>query len=424
MNGSVLALEHSCSILSRIPEFLLTNSFLYDSETIILIFTMETQFDPVWWNMVRSRFLISTFFLICFISVSSAAVQTFVREYTYTASPLDSKITCQAIALEQVKREILEELGTYVENKTVVKNYSIDNDQIKVMTGGVVQTKIIEEKWDGKEYWLKAQVAADPNDVASSIEKMRKDEQLTQELAEARMEAAEALEQVAQLKQQLEGANTDKTEIQEQYNKEVNQIAATDLFEKGSSFSQSGDYKSAVDAYGQAMALSPEDSKVYINRSFAFIQLGNYAAAAKDLDQATVLNPRMTNSYINRVVVSKRIYENRQASLKPAQYRPRAFRTAGQDPLQRMIAAKRQEQKEIRINTAMTDKPRAEQNIILTQQPEKKNVLAKEGVMPNKFKNEQNRKRIENERKAKQNKKAVRRQKQEKKHEEKKESGK
>jgi hypothetical protein len=45
---------------------------------------------------------------------ASAKVVTFEKEYTYQASEIDSKVTSRAIAVEQVKRLVLEELGVYL----------------------------------------------------------------------------------------------------------------------------------------------------------------------------------------------------------------------------------------------------------------------------------------------------------------------
>lgn len=81
-----------------------------------------------------------------------AELKAFIKEYTYQASELDSKTTCRAIALEQVKRELLEELGTYVQATTVVRDSRIEKDEIKTLTAGIVLTKVIDDKWNGKEY--------------------------------------------------------------------------------------------------------------------------------------------------------------------------------------------------------------------------------------------------------------------------------
>src|SRR5271157_2394205 len=94
--------------------------------------------------------------LILFIpNLVSAEIKTFVKEYNYQASEYDSKVTCRTLALEQVKRLLLEELGTYLESQTEVKNFQLTRDQIITLTAGIVMTEIMDEKWDGHIYWLK-----------------------------------------------------------------------------------------------------------------------------------------------------------------------------------------------------------------------------------------------------------------------------
>ncbi|MEW6616751.1 MAG: hypothetical protein AB1401_14955, partial [Thermodesulfobacteriota bacterium] len=81
---------------------------------------------------------------------SIAKQVTFEREYTYQASEADSKLSCRAIALEQVKRLLLEELGTYLESRTEIKDFKLTKDQIITLTAGIVRTEIVKETWDGK----------------------------------------------------------------------------------------------------------------------------------------------------------------------------------------------------------------------------------------------------------------------------------
>ncbi len=52
--------------------------------------------------------------VLYFASAAHAEKKTFEKEYTYRASDVDSKVTSRLIALEQVKRMLLEELGTYL----------------------------------------------------------------------------------------------------------------------------------------------------------------------------------------------------------------------------------------------------------------------------------------------------------------------
>ena len=124
-------------------------------------------------------------------SLALAEMKTFVKDYTYQASEEDSRNSSRTISLREVKRLLLEELGTYLESETEVKDFQLTKDQITTLTAGIVQTEIIEEKWDGRTYWLKARIAADSGEVIKSIDALRKDRQKTKELGEVMSTATE-----------------------------------------------------------------------------------------------------------------------------------------------------------------------------------------------------------------------------------------
>jgi len=65
-------------------------------------------------------------FLLFFFLASnvSAKTVTFEKEYTYQASEIDSKVSSRAIALEQVKRLLLEEVGVYLISETDLPPFS------------------------------------------------------------------------------------------------------------------------------------------------------------------------------------------------------------------------------------------------------------------------------------------------------------
>ena len=155
------------------------------------------------------------------ISVSALAeTKTFIKEYTYQASEFDSKASCRTIALEQVKRLLLEELGTYLENHTEVKNFELTKDKITALTAGIIQTQVLDEKWDGKSYWLKAEVKADPANVAKSIDNLRKDQKKSEDLEERVKKHDEALKEIDKLRSEMTLLKND-IKAQEKYNKSI-----------------------------------------------------------------------------------------------------------------------------------------------------------------------------------------------------------
>ena len=234
-----------------------------------------------------------------------------------------------------------------MESKTVVKDSLLDKDEITTLTAGVVQVVVMDEKWDGKVYWLKAQVKADPDEVAASIDKLKNDEHLVHDLEEARAEATQAMEEAEALRQQLAQATADKQK-QEQYNEAMNQLVAADYFERGSAFTVAGNYEAAGRTYDQAIIVQPEYAKAYINRSIVYVQLGRYGKAANDLRMAVALNPGKEDAYYTRIELKKRakdltvgVYRQNTAPIQGA-------RSA--DPLQKLLDRKKEEKKRVSLH--------------------------------------------------------------------------
>lgn len=112
---------------------------------------------------------------------SNKRVKNIIKEYKYNVSDDDSKNTARNKALNQVKILILEEIGVFVQSyleidKTVSdkKYHSYFKEEIKNLTAGIVKTKIIDEKFNGKTYYVKASVLVDPDSVSEGITEILK----------------------------------------------------------------------------------------------------------------------------------------------------------------------------------------------------------------------------------------------------------
>lgn len=121
--------------------------------------------------------IICKLILILLFFNSLAQEKSFIREYYYRASEDDSKITSRQKALTEVKKLLIEELGIYVEsyvnwerkeeNNVLSKDFF--TNEIKTLSAGITETKIIEENWNGSEYYIKAEIKTDPNEVLRKI---------------------------------------------------------------------------------------------------------------------------------------------------------------------------------------------------------------------------------------------------------------
>jgi len=246
-------------------------------------------------------FVISVVFFLLVPNSAFTKSVTFQREYTYQASEADSKLSCRVIALEQVKRLLLEELGTYLESKTEVKNYQLTKDQITTLTAGIVQTEIVDEKWDGKEYWLKASIVADPDKVAQSLDALRKDRQKSKELEEVRKKAEQASREIERLRKELDLLKGKlATRKLRKYNEAINELSATDWYNKAYAFYISNNYEEAVLAFTRAIELNPNYEQAYNGRGTAYAKKGQYDRAIADYSKALELDPNLALAYYNR----------------------------------------------------------------------------------------------------------------------------
>ena len=234
-------------------------------------------------------------------NIASAENKTFIKEYTYMASDIDSKVSSRAIALELVKRALLEQLGTYLISETEVKNYQLTKDQIATLSAGIVSAEVIEEKWDGKTYYLQAKMEADPNEVAKSVDVLRNDVQKSKELEDSRKQAREAIREVERLKKELELIKGDVFE-QASYTNAVNKLSASDWFDKGLAFQRSNNLQDAIDAYNKVIELNPKYAAAYYNEGIANSDLGNYQQAINNYNSAIKLHPKLAVAYNSRGV--------------------------------------------------------------------------------------------------------------------------
>ncbi len=242
-------------------------------------------------------------------SAAFADDMVFIKDYTYVASDIDSKVSCRAIALQQVKRALLEQLGTYLINETQVRNFQITKDQVTTLTAGIVSAEIVDERWDGRTYYLKAKISADPEEVARSVDALQNDKKMSDELEETRKRAEDAMREVERLKKEVNARGKGR----EDYNIAVKKLRASDWVFKGNAFLLADNYKYAIDAYSKAIELNPQYASAYTSRGNAYEGSGDYQQAIKDYNKAIELNPRYDKAYIGRGIAYSRSGDNQQA---------------------------------------------------------------------------------------------------------------
>lgn len=135
--------------------------------------------------------------LAIWIWLASAAVATEVRTLTatgeYRMGDNDTKADAKRLALLDAKRQALEQVGTYLEGVTEVKNLSVTRDEIRSYTAGIVE--VVEQSTrtmlEGETTVVRVDVTVkvDPAVVTRQLGELRKNELAKEELTRAKAEA-------------------------------------------------------------------------------------------------------------------------------------------------------------------------------------------------------------------------------------------
>lgn len=109
-------------------------------------------------------------------SVWAGKIEIFEREYTYNASENDSKVSARKAAMVQLQTLLIQEVGVQVQSSFSQKE-SLEGDDFsrqiqanyKTFSQALTKTRIIDQKWDGESFYLKAEVTVDTDNLLDQI---------------------------------------------------------------------------------------------------------------------------------------------------------------------------------------------------------------------------------------------------------------
>ena len=183
--------------------------------------------------------------IIFFAGFIFAREETFVREYTYFASEYDSKVTSRANALDQCKKLLLEEVSVFITSefeiveweKQIGKNTIGDmsvKETIQSISAGITKDEIIDETWNGVEYYFIAKITIDKDDIHRKLDEILNSREKTQELQNLQKENEKVNAELKRLREELEKVKDEKTaiELAKTYTKETQKFTAEAYFSR------------------------------------------------------------------------------------------------------------------------------------------------------------------------------------------------
>ena len=255
-------------------------------------------------SVFRSTRFLSILGMMLLLSPSAtyAKTVTYFKDYRYQASEGDSKLSCRTVAFEQVKRLLLEELGTYLLSETEVKDFELTKDRISSLSAGIVSTVILEEKWDGQTYFLKAQISTDTDELVKLIDSVRRNQEQSSQWEEMRKKTEEALIEIKNLKEEMRKGKEEKV-TKEKYAQAVNELSAMDWYKQGYALMNNAKKpEEALKAYDKAIEVDPGFARPYAGRAQTYNESGQFEKAIRESEQALLLDPKLAWAFNTRGV--------------------------------------------------------------------------------------------------------------------------
>jgi tetratricopeptide (TPR) repeat protein len=221
-----------------------------------------------------------------------AKSKVFVENYSYNAGEADSKLTCRTVSLLEVKRLLLEKLGTYLETRTEVKDFQVTKDEIVALTAGIVKTEILDEKWNGETYTLTARIQANPDDVAKAIDNIRKQPGGVGKVQKLEEINAETLDQLRDMQTQMEQLQSNLLKVNQDMDANAGLLNTWGMYEKGVKLRQSGMAEEAIEVLSTVIENNPTHL-AFSERGYAYMELKMYDKAIKDFTNALQIEPNM-----------------------------------------------------------------------------------------------------------------------------------
>lgn len=261
--------------------------------------------------LVQIKVVLFSTYLLSISFELAAQEQTFVREYTYRASEVDSKNSCRVIATNQLRTLLLNEIGVYVQSESILTTSDVSGqfsqdfvENIATISAAITKLEVLDEKWDGETFWMKAKITVDGKSLEESLKQIIQDKQKLKELDEAKLELQKTRNELDRLRKEITINNTSidpaaqELRIQK-YNNEIRALESSSYILSGRKKYWTKDYHGALDDFNRAIELAPKGD-TYRARGDIRQSLNDYLGALSDYDIAISLNPGDALTYYKR----------------------------------------------------------------------------------------------------------------------------
>ena len=207
------------------------------------------------------------------------AVKDIISEGAYNMGDGETPSVAESRALLNAKRIALEQAGTYVESYTKVENMQVTEDEIKVLTSGIMEVEILDKKrtivGDGFRFWVKIKARVNPDRIQEMAKKV-KEKSVVEDYKKIQEAYDKSQREIEELKKQLAQAKgeKEKKKIEAKISDDERMFQANEWFEKGYRHTVNNELDSAIEEYTSAISLNPDYAEAYNNRGISYYNRG------------------------------------------------------------------------------------------------------------------------------------------------------
>ena len=242
-----------------------------------------------------------------------AEIETISQTIRQTFGGSQSADDARIAAVAKAKREALEQAGTYVEALTIVKESSLDKDEILAITAGICKAEVISSKnyatEDAFGIEVNVKVLVDTAVLGERVKKMLQDRTHLEQLNLARKLEKQLLAKINQLEaenRKSKSTSKEKKQLTASFQDASRGLKAVELFnsamelwKKGKNGSYTDPLK-AIHNLDEAILLKPDYADAFNMRGMAYGDLGQHNRAISDYNQAIHLNNNHAFAFHNR----------------------------------------------------------------------------------------------------------------------------
>lgn len=242
-------------------------------------------------------------------TVTVAETREIIAEGTYNMGDGETPSVAESRALLQAKQCALEQAGTYVESYSKVRNITLTQDEVRVLTAGLMEVDILEKKrtimGDGIAFWVRIKARVNP-DRLEEMAKSVKERSIVEEYKKIQDAYAKSREEMEELKKQLAALKGEKSSVEAKMVRLEKWFQANEWTDRGKHHWLNREYDDAVVACSVALLLDPDSADAHLTRGIAYGEKGRYDKALEDFTRAIEINPKAALAYYNRGLYRQR----------------------------------------------------------------------------------------------------------------------